>query len=70
MKFLKSQEELADILMTVHFGITGQCESLSADEIEKLEKHELSNINVIYWRNSELNFESLDNLINSLEKKI
>ena len=36
-----------------NFGITGQCESLSADEIEKLEKHELNKINVIYWRNSE-----------------
>ena len=52
-----------------HFGITGQCENLSSDEIEKLEKHELSEINVIFWRNSELNFESLDNLIHSLEKK-
>ena len=52
-----------------YFGITGQCESLSANEIEKLEKHELSKINVIFWRNSELNFESLDNLIDSLEKK-
>ena len=51
------------------FGITGQCETLSIDEIEKLEKHELSNINIIYWRNPELNFESLDNLITSLEKK-
>jgi len=52
-----------------NFGITGQCESLSANEIERLEKHELDNINVIYWRNPELNFKSLDNLINSLEKK-
>ena len=52
-----------------NFGITGQCESLSSNEIEKLEKHELNKINVIYWRNSELNFESLDNLVYSLEKK-
>ena len=51
------------------FGITGQCESLSADEIEKLENHELKKINLIYWRNSELNFENLDSLFNSLEKK-
>ena len=51
------------------FGITGQCENLSADEIEKLEKHQLNNINLIFWRNSELNFESLDGLIHSLEKK-
>ena len=52
-----------------NFGITGQCETLSADEIEKLEKHNLNKINTIYWRNSELNFESLDNLVNSLDKK-
>ena len=51
------------------FGITGQCKNISADEVEKLEKHELSKINIIYWRNSELNFESLDNLVYSLEKK-
>ena len=51
------------------FGITGQCENLSADEIEKLEKHKIKNLSTIYWRNSELNFESLENLISSLEKK-
>ncbi len=51
------------------FGITGQCESLSADEIERLEKHELNKINSIYWRSSELNFESIEGLIFSLEKK-
>ena len=52
-----------------NFGITGQCENLSADEIEKLEKHYLNKVSTIYWRNSELNFESLDNLFYSLEKK-
>ena len=52
-----------------NFGITGQCESLSANEIEKLEKHQLNNINMIFWRTCELNFESLDNLIRSLNKK-
>ena len=39
------------------------------NEIEKIEKHELSRINVIYWRNSELNFDSLEKLNRSLEKK-
>jgi len=52
-----------------NFGITGQCENFSADEIEKLEKHELNKINLIYWRNFELNFQSLDGLVNSLDKK-
>ena len=52
-----------------NFGITGQCENFSANEIERLEKHELDEINTIYWRNSELNFESLESLLYSLEKK-
>jgi ATP-dependent RNA helicase SUPV3L1/SUV3 len=51
------------------FGITGECKQLSSDEIEKLEKHELHNINSLYWRNSNINFDSIDNLISSLEKK-
>ena len=51
------------------FGITGDCKQLSSDEIEKIEKHELNNINTLYWRNSDINFDSLDNLISSLEKK-
>jgi len=51
------------------FGITGDCKQLSSDEIEKLEKHELKKINVLYWRNSEINFDSLDDLVASLEKK-
>ncbi len=51
------------------FGITGDCKQLSADEVEKIEKHELNNINTLYWRNSNINFDSLDNLITSLDKK-
>ncbi len=51
------------------FGITGQCKQLSSDEIEKLEKHELNKINVLYWRNSKIDFESMDSLVSSLEKK-
>jgi len=51
------------------FGTTGQCENLSADEIEKLENHNLNQINTIYWRNSELNFTNVQSLIVSLEKK-
>ena len=51
------------------FGTTGECKQLTSNEIEKLEKHELNNINVLYWRNSEIDFNSLSGLINSLEKK-
>ena len=51
------------------FGITGECESLSANEIEKLENHQLNSVNTICWRNSELEFESLEKLIFSLDQK-
>ena len=52
------------------FGITGDCKHLSNDEIEKLEKHELNKIDILYWRNSEISFDSLENLISSLDKKV
>jgi len=51
------------------FGITGECKQLSSGEIEKLEKHELNKIDVLYWRNSNINFNSLGNLVSSLEQK-
>jgi len=51
------------------FGITGDCQHLSANEIEKLEKHDLNKIDILFWRNPEINFDSLDNLVASLEKK-
>tara|TARA_B100001123_G_scaffold373002_1_gene437294 strand:- start:1316 stop:3223 length:1908 start_codon:yes stop_codon:yes gene_type:complete len=51
------------------FGITGECRQLSSNEIERLEKHKLDNIEMLYWRNSEINFDSLENLAASLEKK-
>jgi len=50
------------------FGVTGECKQLSFDEIEKLEKHELNKVDILYWRNSQINFDSLNNLISSLEK--
>jgi ATP-dependent RNA helicase SUPV3L1/SUV3 len=51
------------------FGTTGDCETLNSDEIEKIEKHQLPNTKMIYWRNSELNFETPSQLIESLELK-
>ena len=51
------------------FGTTGDCETLNSDEIEKIEKHQLPDIKMIYWRNSELNFSSPEKLIASLEQK-
>ena len=51
------------------FGTTGDCETLNSDEIEKIEKHQLPDIKMIYWRNSDLNFSSPEKLITSLELK-
>ncbi len=51
------------------FGTTGDCEVLNSDEIENIEKHNLPETKMIYWRNSELNFENPNKLINSLEKR-
>ncbi len=51
------------------FGVTGDCKQLTSDEIEKLENHQLKKIDLLYWRNSEINFNSLKDLILSLEKK-
>ena len=52
-----------------NFGITGECKELNPDEIELLEQHKFEEIKTIFWRNSELNFSSSSNLINSLEEK-
>ena len=51
------------------FGTTGDCENLNSDEIENIEKHRLPETKMIYWRNSNLNFENPDKLISSLELK-
>ncbi len=51
------------------FGTTGDCENLNSDEIENIEKHQLPQTKMIFWRNSNLNFKSPDKLISSLELK-
>ena len=51
------------------FGTTGDSESLNSDEIENIEKHRLPETKLIYWRNSNLDFENPNKLIASLELK-
>ena len=51
------------------FGTTGDCESLSSDEIEKIENHNLPDTKILYWRNSNLDFDTQKKLIASLEVK-
>ena len=52
-----------------NFGTTGDCEALNSDEIEKIENHDLPHTKMLYWRNSNLNFENSEKLISSLELK-
>ena len=49
------------------FGTTGDCEALNSDEIEKIERHNLPETKMIFWRNSNLNFKTPEKLIESLE---
>ena len=51
------------------FGTTGECEVLNSDEIENIEKHNLPETKMIYWRNSDLNFKNPEKLITSLEQR-
>ena len=52
-----------------NFGTTGDCENLNSDEIEKIENHELPQTKMLYWRNANLNFDSSEKLLSSLEVK-
>jgi ATP-dependent RNA helicase SUPV3L1/SUV3 len=52
-----------------NFGITGDCKEISADEVEILENHKFEEIKMLFWRNSNLNFNNALSLIKSLEEK-
>tara|TARA_B100001057_G_scaffold273256_1_gene273597 strand:+ start:4200 stop:6680 length:2481 start_codon:yes stop_codon:yes gene_type:complete len=51
------------------FGITGDCKEIRPDDVDLLEGHKFEEIRSLFWRNSNLNFESPDKLIQSLEEK-
>ncbi len=52
-----------------YFGITGECKDLNAEEVDLLENHKFGNINFLFWRNSNLNFNNPQTLIKSLDEK-
>ncbi len=52
-----------------YFGTTGDCGEINSDEIENLESHKFEEIRIIYWRNSNLNFNNPDSLLKSLDEK-
>ena len=52
-----------------NFGITGDCKEISAEEVELLENHKFEEIQMLFWRNSNLNFNNALSLIKSLDEK-
>jgi len=52
-----------------NFGITGDCKEISSEDVELLENHKFEEINNIFWRNSNLNFNNHFTLIKSLDEK-
>ena len=52
------------------FGITGQCKEISAEDVNLLENHKFEEIQSLFWRNSDLNFNSASALIKSLDEKL
>ncbi len=51
------------------FGITGECKEITSEEVELLENHRFEDVRNIFWRNSNLDFRSINNLIKTLEEK-
>ena len=50
------------------FGVTGDAEPLSEELVARIESHRYDPVRVLQWRNSALDFRSLDALIASLEE--
>jgi len=51
------------------FGITGDCKEITAEEVDLLENHRFEGIKMLFWRNSNLNFNNALSLTKSLEEK-
>ena len=52
-----------------NFGITGDCKEINAEDVNLLENHKFEEIKMLFWRNSNLNFNNSLSLIKSLEEK-
>lgn len=50
------------------FGVTGKQNSLDQEMVEAIENHEFRSLQEIYWRNSDLDFQSPKALLKSLER--
>ncbi len=52
-----------------NFGITGQCRNIEPEEVDLLENHKFGDVNTLFWRNTNLNFNNPSSLIKSLDEK-
>ena len=52
-----------------NFGITGDCKEINSEDVNLLESHKFEGIQSLFWRNSNLNFDSPLTLIKSLDEK-
>ncbi len=52
-----------------NFGITGDCKDINAEEVNLLENHKFEDIQFLFWRNTNLNFNNPLALIKSLDER-
>ncbi|MGL4395814.1 MAG: helicase-related protein, partial [Hyphomicrobium sp.] len=50
------------------FGVTGGCDGLDPDLVQRLETHAFDSVRVLQWRNRKLDFGSLERLFDSLRE--
>ena len=50
------------------FGVTGDCEPLDADLIDRLENHRFDPVRTLQWRNPKIDFSTLERLRESLRE--
>ena len=51
------------------FGITGECDKISSEDVELIENHKFEEVRTLFWRNSDIDFSNASNLIKSLDQK-
>ena len=52
-----------------NFGVTGICKEMNEEEVDLLENHKFDDIQTLFWRNSNLNFNNPLALIKSLDER-
>jgi ATP-dependent RNA helicase SUPV3L1/SUV3 len=50
------------------FGTTGECQEMDAELVKRIEAHDFEPLHYVEWRNSDLDFTSLDTLMESLHR--